>query len=174
MSQTLDPFRFVLISVAGWLGQSPRDVIDYLQEENRVLRQQLGSKQLRLGDDQRRRLAAKAKKLGRRILREVATIVTPDTLLAWHRKLIARRYDGSQHRRPGRPCTLEYDTEEQARRHLKKRCKEIFEEQLDGWYRVPSAWPANRNFDAFRPWFEWRFHSVLLDLCHNEVIHEEL
>jgi transposase InsO family protein len=106
MSQGLDPFRFLLVTVAGWLGQHQRDVIDYLQEENRVLRQQLGTKRLRLSDDQRRRLAAKAKKLGRRILRQVATIVTPDTLLAWHRYLIARQYDGSQRRGPGRPCTL--------------------------------------------------------------------
>jgi hypothetical protein len=106
MSQSLDPFRFLLVTVAGWLGQQQRDVIDYLQEENRVLRQQLGSKRLRLSDDERRRLAADAKKLGRRILRQVATIVTPVTLLAWHRNLIARNYDGSKRRELGRPCTL--------------------------------------------------------------------
>jgi len=87
--------------------QQQRDVIDYLKEENRVLRQQLGSKRLRLSDDQRGRLAAKAKKLARRIVGEVATIVTPETLLAWHRRLIARKYDGSKHRRPGRPRTRE-------------------------------------------------------------------
>lgn len=75
MRQSVDPFRFLLVTVAGWLGQQQRDVIEYLQEENRALRQKLGSKRLRLSDDQRRRLAAKAKKLGRRILREVATIV---------------------------------------------------------------------------------------------------
>ena len=54
-------------------------------------------------DDQRRRLAAKAKKLGRKLLAQVATIVTPETLLAWHRKLIAKKYDGSAKRAPGRP-----------------------------------------------------------------------
>jgi putative transposase len=107
MRATFDPFRLLLISIAGWLGQQQRDVIDYLQEENRVLRQQLGNKRLRLSDDHLRRLAAKAKKLGRRILREVATIVTPDTLLPWHRKLIARKYDGSKQRGPGRPRTPE-------------------------------------------------------------------
>ena len=105
MRRTFDPFRLLVISMAGWLGQQQRDVIDYLQEENRVLRQQLGNKRLRLNDGQRRCLAATAKKLGRRILREVATIVTPETLLAWHRKLIARKYDGSKQRRPGRPRT---------------------------------------------------------------------
>ncbi len=86
------------ISVAGWLGQQQRDAIDYLPEENPVLREQLGNKRLRLNDDQRRRLAAKAKTLGRRLLREAATILTPQTLLAWYRKLIAQKYDGRHHR----------------------------------------------------------------------------
>jgi hypothetical protein len=87
MRRTVDPFRLLLVSIAGWLSQQQRDAIDYLREENRVLREQLGGKRLGLNDDQRRRLAAKAKVLGRRILREVATIVTPETLLAWHRKI---------------------------------------------------------------------------------------
>ena len=105
MPRILDPFRFVLIATAGWMNQHQQQVIDYLREENRVLREQIGSRRLRLTDDQRRRLAAKAKGLGRRLLAEVATIVTPDTLLAWHRKLIAQKYDGSARRGPGRPRT---------------------------------------------------------------------
>ena len=105
MRLTLDPFRLLLISLAGYLNQQQQEVIDYLQEENHVLREQLGSKRLRWNDDQRRRLAVKAKKLGRRVLHELATIVTPETLLAWHRKLIARKYDGSKQRGPGRPRT---------------------------------------------------------------------
>ena len=80
--RTLDSLRLLLIPIAGWLSQQQRDAIDCLREENRVLREQLGGKRLRLNDDQRRRLAAKAKTLGRRLLREVATIVTPETLLA--------------------------------------------------------------------------------------------
>jgi transposase InsO family protein len=101
----LDPFRFVLIAVAGWMNQRQLHVIDYLREENRVLQEQLGGRRLRLDDDQRRRLAIKAKGLGRKLLAEVATIVTPETLLAWHRKLIAQKYDGSGKRGPGRPRT---------------------------------------------------------------------
>ena len=97
------PFRLLLISLAGCLNQHQRDVIDYLQEENRVLREQLGNKRLRLKDDQRRRLAVKAKKLGWRVLHELTTIVTPETLLAWHLKRIARKYDGSKPRGPERP-----------------------------------------------------------------------
>ena len=102
MSLALDPLRLLLISLAGYLNQQQQDVIDYLQEENRVLREQVGNKRLRLNDDQRRRLAVRAKKLGRCVLRELATLVTPETLLAWHRKLIARKYDGSKQRGPGR------------------------------------------------------------------------
>src|ERR1051326_1565975 len=98
MPPTLDPFRLLLISLAGYLNQQQQDVIDYLQEENRVLREQVGSKRFRLNDDQRRLLAIRAKKLSRGVLRELATIVTPETLLACHRKLIARKYDGSQRR----------------------------------------------------------------------------
>jgi len=82
-------------------------VIDYLQEENRLLREQLEGKRLRFNDDQRRRLAVRAKKLGRRMLHDLTTVVTPATLLAWHRRLIARKYDGSRQRGPGRPRVLE-------------------------------------------------------------------
>src|SRR2546429_1155844 len=67
------------------MNQHQLQIIDYLREENRVLREQLGGRRVRFNDDQRRRLAVKAKELGRRLLAEVATIVTPETLLAWHR-----------------------------------------------------------------------------------------
>ena len=107
MSKILDPFRFLLVAVARWMNQSQYRVIDYLREENRVLREQLGERRLRLTDDERRRLAAKAKGMGRKVLAEVATIVTPETLLAWHRKLIAQKYDGTAGRGPGRPRTAE-------------------------------------------------------------------
>jgi hypothetical protein len=70
-----------------------------------VLRELLAGRRLRLNDDQRRRLAARVKGLGRKILAELATIVTPETLLAWHRKLIAEKYDGSGRRGVGRPST---------------------------------------------------------------------
>src|SRR5206468_3792614 len=62
----LDPFRFVMISLAGWMNQRQLQAIEYLREENRVLREQLGNRRLRLNDDQRRRLASKAKGLGRK------------------------------------------------------------------------------------------------------------
>ena len=103
MTKSLDPFRLLLIAVSGWMNQQQLQLIDYLREENRVLREQLGQRRLRFNDDQRRRLAARAKGLGSKLLREVATIVTPETLLAWHRRLIAQKYDGSGKRGRGRP-----------------------------------------------------------------------
>jgi hypothetical protein len=105
--RVLDPFRFVVIAVSGWMNQGQLQVIDYLREENRVLREQLGGRRLRLNDNQRRRLVIKAKALGRKVLAEVASVVTPETLLAWHRKLIAQKYDGTAHRSPGRPRTAD-------------------------------------------------------------------
>src|SRR5499425_5316 len=107
MRLALDPFRLLLITLAGWLNQRQQEALDYLQEENRVLREQLGGKRLHFNDDQRRRLAVRAKKLGWRMLHDLTTIVTPATLLAWHRRLIARKYDGSRQRGPGRPRVLE-------------------------------------------------------------------
>ena len=107
MRPALDPFRLLLISLAGWLNQRQQEVIDDLQEENRILRQQLGDKRRRFNDDQRRQLAVQAKKRGWRMLQEVTPIVTPATLLGWHRRLIARKYEGRQQRGPGRPRTRE-------------------------------------------------------------------
>src|SRR5467141_1212739 len=105
MRVCLNPFSFLVVSLAGWLNHRQHQIIDYLVEENCVMREQIGRRRLRFTDDQRRRLAAKAKKLDRKVLAQVATIVTPATLLAWLRKLIAKKYDGSAYRTPGRPRT---------------------------------------------------------------------
>jgi putative transposase len=76
---------------------------EYLVTENRILRQQINSR-IRLTDGERKTLAEIGKKLGRQALAEVATIVKPETILAWHRMLVARKFDGSRQRKtPGRP-----------------------------------------------------------------------
>ena len=101
MSTFVSPQIFLVSLLAGWLNQEQQKILEYLQEENRVLKAQLGQR-LRLSDEQRRRLAAKGKELGRKLLAEVATLVTPDTILRWHRELIARKW--TYPRRPtGRP-----------------------------------------------------------------------
>jgi putative transposase len=97
------PLHLMLAALFGWLEREQRDVIDFLREENRVLRAQLGGRRIRLNDDQRRRLAVIGQRLGRRLLTEVATLVTPDTILRWHRELIARKWTFTSGRvgRPG-------------------------------------------------------------------------
>src|SRR5712691_7508665 len=99
----------VLIAmVAGWLQRHQQQVITYLIEENRVLKAQLGGRRLRLTDSERRRLAALAYPLGRKRLKELATLATPETLLRWYRRLIAQKFDGSTQRRQwGRPRVAE-------------------------------------------------------------------
>jgi putative transposase len=96
---------FFLLLFSGWVNRHHRAVIDYLLEENRVLRAAHGRRWLCLTDDQRCRLAVKGKVLGRRRLVDIAGIVTPDTILRWYRRLVAKQYDGSKTRRPGRPST---------------------------------------------------------------------
>ncbi len=81
----MNPFGSLLICVAGWMKRNQQDVIEYLREEIRVLREQLDKKP-RFNDAQRMRLATKAKRIGRKALNQFATLVTPDTLLAWHRR----------------------------------------------------------------------------------------
>jgi putative transposase len=90
-------FQMLLLTVTSWLDQREREVLAYLIEENRVLRRQLGGRRLRLTDADRRTLAARAYRLGRAVLREIATIVSPDTLLRWHRQLIARKWTYAKH-----------------------------------------------------------------------------
>src|SRR5256885_4495373 len=99
----------VLIAmVAGWLQRHQQQVISSLLEENRVLKAPLGPRRLRLTDTERRRLAALAHPLGRKRLKEVAPLVTPDTLLRWYKRLIAQKFDGSKQRRQlGRPRVAE-------------------------------------------------------------------
>lgn len=91
--------------LAGWVNRRQLEVIDYLKEENRILKERLGGHRIQFTDVERRRLARKARTLGRKVLRQLDTLVTPETLLRWYRKLIARKWDYSHRRGPGRPCT---------------------------------------------------------------------
>jgi putative transposase len=83
--------RLFVMAVAGWWADQRQQTVAYLVEENRILRAHLRGR-IRLTDEERRRLAMHGHRLGRRRLRQVATIVTPDTILRWHRQLIARKW----------------------------------------------------------------------------------
>ena len=97
--------HMLIAMVAGWVQRHQQQVITYLQEENRILKAQLGGRRLRLTDTERRRLATRAHPLGRQRLKELAAVATPDTLLRWYKRLIAQKYDGSRPRQTlGRPC----------------------------------------------------------------------
>ena len=96
--------RLLLLPLVGWLDQRQQAAVAYLIEENRILRGHVWGR-IRLTDEERRRLAVHGHRLGRRRLRDVATIVTPDTILRWHRQLIARKWTYAK-RRGGRPGVL--------------------------------------------------------------------
>jgi transposase InsO family protein len=89
--------------LAGWIQRQQQAVIDFQNEQIRSLLAAQGKKRVRLTDDQRRRLAVKGKALGRKALSEIATIVTPDTILRWHRQWVAAKWDYHEQRKPGRP-----------------------------------------------------------------------
>ena len=104
MNFVLRPWQLLLLILAGWINRDQQDTIEYLLTENQVLREKLGKGRILLNDDQRRRWAVKGKVLGRKSLGKLAKIVRPDTLLRWHRELIARKWDHSDKRQyVGRP-----------------------------------------------------------------------
>jgi putative transposase len=100
--------HLLIAMAAGWIQRHQQQVITYLMGENRILKGKLQGHRLRLTDTERRRLAALAYPLGRKRLREIATLATPDTLLRWYRCLIGQKFDGSARRiRLGRPPVAE-------------------------------------------------------------------
>jgi putative transposase len=104
------PFAFIVFLVAGWISRQQLVVIDYLKTENCLLRERLKGHSLRFSDRERALLARKAFGIPRKTLLELGTIVTPDTLLRWHRRLIAQKFTCG-HRNLGRPRTMRIITE---------------------------------------------------------------
>ena len=78
----IQAWQLLLVCLAGWINRHQLDVIAYIQEENKILKSKLESKQIRFTDDERRRLVVKGKAFGRSVLREVASIVTPQRVNA--------------------------------------------------------------------------------------------
>src|SRR6516162_2028718 len=111
MNFVLQPWQLLFLILAGWVNRQQQQVIEYLRAENQVLREKIGKRRILLNDDQRRRLAVKGKVLGRKLLAQVGTLVTPDTILRWHRLLVATKWDYSARRKkaPGRPGPIRRD-----------------------------------------------------------------
>jgi hypothetical protein len=106
MSPLLLPFQLILLMFAGWVNRHQLDVIEYLQQENRVLKKRLGGRRIRFTDTERRLLARKARAVGRKVLNELETLVTKETLLRWYRELVALKWNYSHRRGPGRPRVM--------------------------------------------------------------------
>jgi transposase InsO family protein len=105
MNFILQPWQLLLVILAGWMNQLQQQIIDFQRKEIEVLKKRLGKRRIILNDDERRILAVKAKVLGRKVLEEIGCLFTPDTLLRWHRQLVAQKWDYSKRRekKPGRP-----------------------------------------------------------------------
>ena len=105
MSLILQPWHLMFFVFAGWATRQQQEVIEYLLTEHQVLMEKLGRKRILLNDDQRRQLGVKGKVLGRKLLEEFGTLFTPDTILRWHRQLVANKWDYSDRKKKqiGRP-----------------------------------------------------------------------
>ena len=95
MFEGFPPVQYLLIIFTCWVNRQQIDVIEYLKEENRVLRGILGEQCLCFTDAQHRRLRAETQRFGAQVLNDIASIMTPGTLMAWHSKLIAMTRDHS-------------------------------------------------------------------------------
>ena len=100
MVATLFPLQYLIATLALWLNRQQQEVIDYLKEENRLLKSKLADRKLHFTDAERRRLAVRAKVIGRKVLSQLETLVTPDTLLRWHRELVAQKWNYVHRRGP--------------------------------------------------------------------------
>jgi len=105
MNFILKPWQLFFLILSGWVNRRQQEIIEFQNAQIQALMDKMGRKRILLSDDQRRLLAVKGKALGRKTIMELTTIVTPDTILRWHRRLIAEKWDYSdrRHHAPGRP-----------------------------------------------------------------------
>jgi putative transposase len=102
------PLQFLAAWLAVWFERVLQQQVDYLMAENKILKENLGDRRLQLTDADRRRRAVLGKKLGLKVLARIATIAAPETIFRWYRELVAKKYDGSKRRGPGRPRKAEH------------------------------------------------------------------
>jgi len=99
-------FAYLLVIASSGVQRRQLIVIEYFQAENRLLKARLSGKRIRFSDAERASRARKAKAVGRKALLALDTIVSPDTLMRWHRRLVAQKWDFSKRRSPGRPGVM--------------------------------------------------------------------
>jgi hypothetical protein len=111
-------------------------------------------------------------------INRTAILVKPaQPFLDWLRRVDPTSKDLSLEDLQGEPTIYllpECGNEGEVRECLEDLCSQIFEEELDGWYRVPSSWPGRRDLDAFEQWFEWSSHSEVVDLSEGDLLQEEI
>ena len=106
MSFVLHPWQLLVVIMSAWMTKLQQELVDCVLTKNQVLKEKLGGKRILLNDDQRRQRAIKGKILGRKRLQQMGTLFTPDTILRWHRQLVAPKWDYSMRRKSsGRPRT---------------------------------------------------------------------
>ena len=103
MSFLLTPWHILLACLCGLVNHRQQQIIEFQNAQIEAILAKLGRPRLLLDDDQRRLLAVKAHSIGRKALLELTTIFTPNTILRWHRELVANKFDSSVNRKPGRP-----------------------------------------------------------------------
>src|ERR1700682_2145255 len=106
MSSVPPLLSFLLMIAAGWVHRHQLIVIEFLQAGNRLLKERLRGKRIRFTDAERALLARKANAVGRKALLELDTVVSPDTLLRWHRQFVALKWNFPHRRGPGRPGAM--------------------------------------------------------------------
>ena len=105
MKFILQPWQLMLIILASWVNRQQQEVIEYLRTENVVLKEKFGKERILLTNDKRCRLAVKGKLHGRKQIEQVEILFTPDTILRWHRQLVADKWGCSDRKKKklGRP-----------------------------------------------------------------------
>ena len=150
MRADLCPLQMLLFTVSGWVNRHQQDVIAYLVEEDRVLKEQLVGRRLRLADEQRRRLAAKAK-------RDDAEGLAESVFEMFHAE-------------PTVYLLPEYEDPSSQHEVLEEFWPGLFEAMLEGWVTDEACWPKNRNLEMFSEWFEVQMSSIVHDLYLDEPL----
>jgi hypothetical protein len=113
---------------------------------------------------------------GKMFVNRTALVVKPkEPFLAWLHEADPTSHELTLEdlvREPSVYLIPECETGEEVRKVLQELCEEIFNDQLGGWYRDEASWPEDRSFKVFRGWFDFEYHSMLLDLCDEPLIRE--